>query len=268
MKRLLSLIVLFVLLLVGCTPASSSPMSESATETSRTLTVFAAASLTDAFTEIGVNFEAANPGVTVIFNFAGSQALRTQIEEGAPVDIFASANAKEMDTLMAGSFVTQGVPQIFLSNKLVIIVPEGNPVGLDGVEDLATAGLKLVLAAEEVPVGRYSREAFDLMNAQYGNDFKDKVLANVVSNEDNVKQVVAKVQLGEADAGIVYTSDAVAAPGLPTIEIPAAMNVIAAYPIAPLVESANSELAAAFVRYVLSSEGQTVLQEWGFGPIP
>lgn len=268
MRRRIILFLLLSSLFAGCGPASSAPRTDSPIESSRTLTVFAAASLTDAFTEIGANFETANPGVTVTFNFAGSQALRTQIEEGAPVDVFASANAKEMDTLVTGSFVAQGVPQIFLSNKLVIIVPEGNPAGLDGVDDLATAGLKLVLAAEEVPVGRYSRDAFVLMTAQYGSDFKDKVLANVVSNEDNVKQVVAKVRLGEADAGIVYASDAVSAPELPKIEIPAEMNVTAVYPIAPLTGSSHPELADAFVEYVLSPEGQVVLQKWGFGPIP
>ena len=123
-----------------------------------------------------------------------------------------------------------------------------------------------MLAAEAVPVGNYARQALDLMNGSFGSDFKDKVLANVVSNEDNVKQVVAKVQLGEADAGIVYTSDAVAAPDLKTIEMPAELNVIAKYPIAPLTQSANAELAKAFSDYVLSSESQAVLQKWGFAP--
>jgi molybdate transport system substrate-binding protein len=256
--------LLLIFLLAACAPAVT-PISA---PEPRTLNVFAAASLTDAFTEIGKNFEAANPGVTVIFNFAGSQALRTQIEEGAPADVFASANTKEMDTLVAAAFIANDAPQMFLTNKLVIIVPPGNPAGVDSVESLSNSGLKLVLAAEEVPVGRYSREAFDLMNAQFGSDFKDKFLANVVSNEDNVKQVVAKVQLGEADAGIVYTSDAVAAPELPTVEIPAEINVIAQYPIAPLVAGANPDLAAGFIEDVLSSEGQAVLQKWGFGPVP
>jgi molybdate transport system substrate-binding protein len=117
-----------------------------------------------------------------------------------------------------------------------------------------------------VPVGKYARQAFDNMSMQFGTRFKDKVLANVVSNEDNVRQVVAKVQLGEADAGIVYTSDAVSASALKTIEIPAGMNVIAAYPIAPLAKSKNSDLAKAFITYVLSPDGQAILQKWGFAP--
>ncbi|MBK8824913.1 MAG: molybdate ABC transporter substrate-binding protein [Anaerolineales bacterium] len=283
MKRLISLTLLLSIFLTAC-GASSAPTPASAAEAPtlapteapptatpepepQTLTVFAAASLTDAFIEIGAAFDAANPGVTTTFNFGGSQTLRTQIEEGAPVDVFASANAKEMDTLVTDNFVTADIAQVFLTNKLVVILPADNPAALEKLEDLANPGIKLVLAAEEVPVGKYSRQAFDLMDASFGTGFKDKVLANVVSNEDNVKQVVAKVQLGEADAGIVYTSDAIAAPDLKTIEIPADLNVIAKYPIAPLVNSENTELAAQFIEYVLSAEGQSVLAKWGFAPI-
>lgn len=262
MKRILSLILLLALFLVGCAPATS-PTGPSEP---KTLNVFAASSLTDAFSEIGKNFEAAHPGVTVAFNFAGSQALRAQIEEGAPADVFASANAKEMDALVSGSLVDASAPTPFLKNKLVIILPADNPAGVENLEGLATSGVKLVLAAEEVPVGNFARQSFDLMNSQFGTDFKDKVLANVVSNEDNVKQVVTKVQLGEADAGVVYTSDAVAAQELQTIEIPDDLNVIATYPIAPLVNSENADLASAFVEYVLSGDGQAVLQKWGFAP--
>ena len=258
MKRTMPVLILIAILLVGCANSNESKP--------RALTVFAAASLTDAFTEIGKNFESQNPNVTVTFNFAGSQALRTQIEEGAPADVFASASAKEMDALIAGSFAAKESSQIFLSNKLAVIVPADNPAGIDSLDDLANSGVKIVLAAEEVPVGNYSRQAFELMNASFGADFKNNVLANVVSNEDNVKQVVAKVQLGEADAGIVYMSDAVVAPELETIQIPDEMNVIAKYPIAPLVESDNIELARAFVAYVLSDEGQAILRKWGFAP--
>jgi molybdate transport system substrate-binding protein len=249
---------LFLLVLASCAPASIP----------EALTVYAAASLTDAFTEIGGNFQSANPGVTVAFNFAGSQALRTQIEEGAPADVFASANTKEMDILIAGGFVTSNAPQVFLANELVVILPADNPAAIESLEDLARPGIKLVFAAEEVPVGRYAREALDKMSGTFGADFKDRVLANIVSNEDNVKQVVAKVQLSEADAGIVYTSDAVAAPELKSIEIPAGLNVIARYPIAPLVKSENADLARAFIDYVLSDEGQAILAQWGFGPKP
>ena len=283
MKRTLSLILLAALFLVGCAPAATptaaptevavqaptlapTAMPPTSTPEPRTLTVFAAASLTDAFTEIGQNFESANPGVAVTFNFAGSQALRTQIEEGAPADVFASANKTEMDNAIKGSFIAEDAPQIFLNNKLVVILPADSADAVSKLEYLANPGVKIVLAAEDVPVGKYARQALDTMNGSFGSDFKDRVLANVVSNEDNVKQVVAKIQLGEADAGIVYTSDAVAAPELKTIEIPAELNVIAKYPIAKLTQSPNSDLADAFIAYVLSSEGQAVLQKWGFAP--
>ena len=268
MKSLLSLSLLLAVFLTACGAAPTPSVILIDEPEPRTLTVFAAASLTEAFTEIGVAFEATNPGVTVTFNFAGSQALRTQIEEGAPVDVFASANTKEMDMLVTDSFIAQDAPQIFLTNKLVVILPAGNPAAIEKLEDLAAPGIKLVLAAEEVPVGKYARQALDQMNGSFGVDFKDKVLANVVSNEDNVKQVAAKVQLGEADAGIVYTSDAVAAPELKAIEVPVDLNVVAKYPIAPLVKSANANLARQFVEFVLSTEAQGILQKWGFSPIP
>ena len=262
MKCIRYLLILLTLFIVGCAPDGKG----TTVSANRTLNVFAAASLSDAFTEIGKDFEAANSGVTVTFNFSGSQALRTQIEEGAPADVFASASGKEMDTLVTSAHVVVGTPQVFLNNKLVVILPANNPAGLEKLENLANMGIKIVLAAEEVPVGNYSRQSLDLMNGSFGTDFKDKVFANVVSNEDNVKQVVAKVQLGEADAGIVYTSDAVAAPELQTIDIPTELNIIAEYPIAPLAESVNVDLAEAFIAYILSADGQSVLQKWGFAP--
>jgi molybdate transport system substrate-binding protein len=270
-KRFLSLTLLFSLFLAACgTAATPEPPATSVPPTSmpepQTLTVFAAASLTDAFTEIGKSFESANPGVKVTFNFAGSQALQTQIEQGAPVDVFASASKSYMDMLVTDKYVTADAPQNFLNNKLVVILPANNPAGLGKLEDLANPNIKLVIAAEAVPVGKYALQALDLMDTKFGNGYKGKVLVNVVSKEDNVKQVVAKVQLGEADGGIVYTSDAIAAPDLKTIDIPAELNVIAKYPIAPLVKSANAGLAKAFIDYVLSSDGQAVLQKWGFTP--
>ncbi len=258
MSRSPALLLLVFLIVAGCSPTAAP------TSARHTLTVFAAASLTDAFTEIGKKFEASNPSVTLVFNFAGSQALRTQIEEGAPVDVFASANKTEMDTLVEASFVAQGAPQTFLNNKLVVILPADNPAALNRLEDLAKRGIKLVLAAQEVPVGKYARLALEAMNGHYGTGFKNNVVANVVSNEDSVKQVVAKVQLGEADAGIVYTSDAIAAPDLKIIEIPDELNVIAEYPIAALSQSPNPELANGFIAFVLSDEGQMILQKWGF----
>jgi molybdate transport system substrate-binding protein len=279
LNRLIAFPFLLALFMASCGPApTSAPTVDPATEAltsaptsapeARKLTVFAAASLTDAFTEIGKAYETAHPETRVTFSFAGSQALRTQIEQGAPADVFASANATEMNTLVSEGYVDQTAPQVFLTNRLVVILPANNPAALEKLQDLARPGVKLVLAAEDVPVGKYARQALDAMDKSFGAGFKDKVLANVVSNEDNVKQVVAKVQLGEADAGIVYTSDAIAAPELKTVDIPADLNVIAKYPIAPLSKSVNSDVAAQFVAYALMPESQAVLHKWGFGPIP
>jgi molybdate transport system substrate-binding protein len=235
----------------------------------RTLTVFAAASLTNAFTEIGHQFEAANPGVTVSLSFAGSQTLSTQLTQGAVADVFASANKTEMDKLVATNLIPTDAPRNFLINQLIVILPKDNPANVQTLQDLARSGLKLVLAAETVPAGKYALQILDNMvkEASFGTDFKTRVLANVVSYENDVKQVLAKVQLGEADAGIVYISDSVAAPELKTIKIPANLNVIAKYPIAALTNPAQPKLAADFITYVLSSDGQTILKKWGFTPI-
>jgi molybdate transport system substrate-binding protein len=260
MKRILLLLLFVLLVLASCNGTSN--ISES-----RRLTIYAAASLTDAFTEIGNAFESSHPMVTVAFNFGGSQNLRTQIEQGAPADVFASANQKEMDALMIGKFVATGTPQVFLTNQLVLILPKENPAGIESLDDLAKPGLKLVLAAEEVPAGRYARQILENLNALYGIGYKDNALANIVSNEDNIRQALTKVQLGEADASIVYVSDAVAVPELQTIEIPADVNVIAEYLITRLASSRNPVLASDFIEYVLSSEGQATMRKWGFTPV-
>ncbi len=264
MGRRLSVSMLLIAALAACVaPApANTPPSEP-----KTLTVFAAASLTDAFTEVGNNFEAAHPGVTVAFNFGGSQNLRTQLEQGAVADVFASANQKELDAAVAAGLVISGAAQVFLTNQLVVILPKDNPARIETLSDLARPGLKLTLAAPDVPVGSYSLQVLEKLDTRYGAGFKSQVLANVVSNEDNVKQVVTKVQLGEADAGIVYGSDAVAAPELRTIAIPDEFNVVAQYPLAALARAPHLDLARAFADYVLSSAGQAVLKKWGFTPI-
>ena len=257
--------------------AEPAPTEPSATEAApaeaeseeATLTVFAAASLTDAFTEIGQAFDAANPGVTTAFNFAGSNQLATQIGEGAPADVFASANAAQMDVAVESGRIDLDTGQIFVTNRLVVVYPADNPAGIATLQDLAAPDTLVVLAAEEVPVGRYSLEFLDLAAADpaFGASFKDDVLGNVVSYEENVRSVLNKVALGEADAGIVYTSDLVGVDGVASLEIPDPLNILAQYPIASLNDSAHTDVAAAFVDYVLSPEGQAVLAEYGFGPI-
>jgi molybdate transport system substrate-binding protein len=278
-KRLAIVLLVFLLAVTACAPQATPTVAPTAvppTETSipptaapapRTLTVFAAASLTGSFGEIGKAFEAANPGVTVTFNFAGSQALRTQIEQGAAADVFASASHKDMDTLVGENLAPSDYKD-FANNLLIVILPPKNPANVQTLADLAKPGLKLILEDKSVPAGAYSLQILDNMSKDptYGADFSKNVLANVVSNETDVKQVVSKVDMGEGDAGIVYVTDAIAAPDLKTIDIPANYNVIAKYPIAVLSKAPNADLAAAFVAFVQSDDGQAIMKKWGFSP--
>ena len=234
------------------------------------LRVFAAASLTDAFTAIGDDFEAANDDVDVTFNFAGSPALITQLDEGASADVLATADQQNMANAIEKNLVAdEGVT--FARNRLVIIVPEDNPAGITSPQGLAKPGIKLVLAAAEVPVGRYARESLEKFSADpaYGADFSATVLANVVSEEPNVKAVVTKIQLGEADAGIVYVTDVTEDVSVDISEIAIAdeFNVIASYPVAVTAEAGEPDVAQAFIDYVLSPEGQATLEEFGFIPV-
>ena len=234
------------------------------------INVFAAASLTEAFKEIGQNFEKENPGTKVNFNFAGSQQLVQQMTQGAPVDVFASAAARNMsDALQAGEVVS-GAPRPFARNRLVVVYPKDNPRGVKDLKDLAQSGLKLVLAAKEVPVGQYALDFLDkaAKDSAFGPDYQDAVLKNVVSYEENVRAVLGKVLLGEVDAGIVYSTDvnADAVGKTARLDIPDALNTIASYPIAPTQRARNPELAQRFVAYVLSSEAQTLLGRYGFIP--
>ncbi len=233
------------------------------------LTVFAAASLADAFNQMKDDLEAANEGLTITYNFAGSQALVTQLNEGAAADLFASANRTQMDIAVENGSIA-GDPVTFVRNRLAVVVPGDNPAELQTPADLAKDGLRLVLAQAEVPVGRYSREAVCQMGQDpttYGEGFAERVAANVVSEEEDVRDVLTKVLLGEADAGIVYVSDAASAEGeVELIEIPDAVNVVATYPIAA-VEGGDEALAEAFIAYILSPEGQATLEEYGFEPL-
>lgn len=270
--RTILVLVTCLTLLLGCgaqtTATVAPPTSAPEPVESGEVIVFAAASLTESFTEIAELFESQHPGVKVVLNFAGSQALSTQLGEGAPADVFASANKKEMDNAIAAGRVTEGSQQTFARNKLVVIFPVDNPAGLDELADLATPGLKLVLAAQEVPVGKYSLEFLDkaTQDASFGAMFKDDVLGNVVSYEDNVKSVLTKVVLGEGDAGIVYLTDITldAAGKVGQLEIPDSLNTIAAYPIAPVSDATQPDLAQAFVELVLSAQGQEILNKFGF----
>jgi molybdate transport system substrate-binding protein len=231
---------------------SSAPMAE--------LTVFAASSLTAVFTDaIGPDFEAANPGAKVVFNFGPSDSLAGQIQSEGTADVFASASGTWMDAVQKDPGITER--SVFATNQLVIITPPDNPAGIASIDDLATPGVQLVLAAEGVPVGDYAREALTHAGILAAAE------ANVVSNEEDNASVVAKITAGEADAAIVYASDVSAAAGndVTAIEIPRDANVLATYPIAVVDGSAETDLAGAFVDYVTSDAGRSTLERYGFG---
>jgi molybdate transport system substrate-binding protein len=242
------------LALAACGSAVGSPGSEN------DLLVFAAASLTESFEEIGSRFEDRNSGVTVSFNLGPSGGLATQILEGAPADVFASASQQWMDVVHRdGPGVA--VRSVFARNHLVVLVPADNPAGIGSIADLGRPGIKLVVAASGVPAGDYAREALDRAGMLGAAE------ANVVSREEDVKGVVQKVMLGEADAGIAYATDASpqVAGRVEVVEIPEDANVVATYPIAVVGGSRHEELGSAFVEFVLD-EGQAVLEGFGFLP--
>jgi molybdate transport system substrate-binding protein len=235
-----------------------------ATASAETVRVSAAASLSDAFHEIAHAFEAAHPGDAVELNFAGSQVLRIQIEQGAPVDVFASADLVHADALRTAGLLD--AHQVFARNKLVVIVPaEGARVGR--LADLARPGTKVVVAGSTVPVGRYTLQVLQKLSAAgpFGDDFQARVQANLVSQETNVRAVLSKVALGEADAGFVYVTDAKSASGkVKNIEVPDRYNVVAEYPIGVLTRSPARKKAGVFVAFVLGAKGQAILETYGF----
>ncbi|MET7707599.1 molybdate ABC transporter substrate-binding protein [Micromonospora sp. NPDC005413] len=219
-----------------------------------TVTVFAAASLTESFTRIGKAFEAANPGSTVTLNFAGSSALANQINQGAPADVFASAAPANMTTVIeAGN--ADGTPSTFARNQLVIALPRGNPKGVTGLADLTRPGVKVALCANQVPCGAAAHTALDAAG----------VALTPVTLEQDVKGALAKVKLGEVDAALVYRTDARAASADVTgVEFPESARAVNDYPIIALKDAPNSAGAWAFVAYVRSAPAQAVLAEAGF----
>jgi molybdate transport system substrate-binding protein len=234
--------------------SSGGTATTSPTPLSGTVAVFAAASLTASFNALGTSFQAANPGVTVTFNYAGTPTLVTQIDQGAPADVFASADTTNMDKLKADGFTT-GTPEVFAHNKLEIVVGPGNPKGISGLADLAKPGVIYITEAPTVPAGKYALQALQ----------KAGVTVSPKSLETDVKSVISKIELGEADAGIVYTTDVTAAGSkVQGVPIADADNVIATYPIVAVKASANLTAANAFIAYVLSAAGQSKLQSFGF----
>ncbi|MEO8743903.1 MAG: molybdate ABC transporter substrate-binding protein [Candidatus Dormiibacterota bacterium] len=218
------------------------------------MNIFAAASLTDSFNALGKSFHQAHPSVALFINFAGTPTLVTQIEQGAQADVFASADTANMDKLNADGF-TAGSSQVFAHNKLEIVVAPGNPKGINGLADLAKPGVIYITEGSSVPAGKYALQAL----ATAGVKVTPKSL------ETDVKSVVAKIELGEADAGIVYTTDVRAAgSNVQGVQVPDVVNVIATYPVVTVKGSKNLDIAHAFITYVVSADGQSTLASFGF----
>lgn len=238
------LVVGALLVVTAC--SGSAPQGE--------LLVSAAASLTDSFAEIEATFEDSNPGVDVVLNLGASSALREQILEGAPADVFASANASNMDQVVEAGEVS-GEPEVFVANLLQIAVPAGNPAGVRGLDDFASEELLIGLCADEVPCGEFGRQALE--NAG--------VTPSIDTNEPDVRALLTKIEAGELDAGITYVTDVLSTAGaVEGVGIPADVNVVADYPIAVLAGAPNPEAAAAWVEFVLSDQGQAILISYGF----
>ncbi|MEA2488094.1 MAG: molybdate transport system substrate-binding protein [Actinomycetota bacterium] len=248
------------IVMIAITPGCSSSHQSTSSSGGRTLTVLAASSLTEAFGALGRTFESTHSGTRVTFSFAGSDTLAAQILQGAPGDLFASASPKQMDTVVRLNKVAKS-PQVFATNRLVLVTPGDNPARISSIEDLARPGIKIVLAAPGVPAGDYARQVFVKLGIYRA------VTANVVSNELDDQSVLSKVRLGEADAGIVYVSDLSGGVEgeVHAVAIPNRSNVVATYEIAPLVDAPDETDALSFERLVLSSQGQATLHRYGFG---
>lgn len=254
----------FALVVVVAASGASTAIAAQAAkgkQLSGTITVSAAASLTEAFTKIGTDFEQANPGTTVAFNFAASSALVQQIQGGAPADVFASADGTSMQKLRSGGQVT-AEPTVFAANELTIVVKKGNPEHVKSLADLAQVDV-VSLCADAVPCGRYAQQAL----AQAGVT----IPSEKITKGADVKSTLAAVSTGDADAAIVYTTDAKAAgTSVQAVRIPAWLNVYAVYPIAPIAASENKSLANAWIKYVSApgGAGQKTLRSFGFLPPP
>ncbi len=254
--------------LTGCGQGSSnSGSSGGGKQQGGTLTILAASSLIDAFGELGKTFEEQNEGVTVKQSFESSSTLLTQIQQGAPADVFASAAQEEMDTAVKDGLVA-GDPEVFVKNREIIMVPNDNPAGIEEFPDVANPGVKLALAQDDVPAADYALQILEKANARYGEDFEKKVLSNVVSREADVRASVNRVVVGDADATFGYKSDYTIdiRDRVKIIPIPPDLNIIATYPIAALKDADDPELAKKWVELVTSEEGQRVLKKWNFEP--
>jgi len=268
-SRFLALACVFFMLLgvVSCGGGNSNSNGSGGGKQGGTLTIFAASSLIDAFGELGKTFENQNEGVKVKQSFESSSTLLTQIQQGAPADVFASAAMEEMDTAVKDGLVAAS-PQVFVRNREIIMVPNDNPADITRFEDVANPGVKLALAQKDVPAADYALQILDKANAKYGDDFEEEVLSNVVSREADVRASVNRVVVGDADATFGYASDYTVdiRDRVKVVPIPPDLNIVATYPIAALKDAEEPELAGKWVELVTSEEGQRVLKKWNFEP--
>jgi molybdate transport system substrate-binding protein len=253
--------------LASATPVASLPASAPASAANVQLTVFGAASLKGVLDKAKAAYETAYPATTLSVSTDSSSALEMQIEQGAPADIFLSADTTNPTKLVNGGFA-DGAAVSFARNKLTVIVPRGNPAGIMTPADLAKPGVKVIAAGPEVPITKYATQLVGNLakEAGYPPDFAAKYAANVASQEDNVKAVVAKIELGEGDAGIVYVTDAKASDKLTPVEVPDAANVSATYAGVVVKASKDAAAAKAFLDWFACPDGQAILSEFGFLP--
>ena len=265
-----------MVLIAGCSTSGSSPAAtgsaasgdaSASAASPAALTVFAAASLKKAFGEIKAAYEAARPGTTLTFSFDASSTLETQIEQGGPADVFASADTKNPQKLVDGGFASGPVTP-FAGNVLTVVVPSANQARITSPLDLARPGIKVIAAGDGVPITGYASQLLDNLAKQagYPADFADKVAANIVSKEDNVAAVLSKIELGEGDAAIAYETDARDTASVASIAIPAAASVPVTYGAVTTKVSPHPDAAADFVTWLTGPEGQAILARHGFLP--
>jgi len=266
------LLMLLTVLVAGCTTSPTASPTATATPTAApqnvTLAVFAAASLSGAFNETIADYEALHPNVKIVPQYAGTQVLVTQVQQGASADVFASASTSYMTTLVKGGYMVNSSVANFTENKLALIVPTNNPANISSLSDLNKSGVKVVICASTVPCGSYTLQVLNktVNNSAYGPTFKASVLKNVVSQETDVNSAVSKIALGEADVAFVYQSDVPASmqSQVKVIALPENVNVLAIYPIGVLAQSKNQGVAQDFENYVLSANGTAILDKYHF----
>lgn len=265
--RVAASITAIALLVAGCSSGAMAATGLPATAAPASLTIYGASSLNAVLAKVKTAYEAANPGATLTVSTDSSAALETKIEQGAPADVFLSADTANPQKLVDKGLAAGGLTK-FAGNLLTVIVPLGNPAGIQTPADLARSGVKVIAAGDTVPITKYASQLVANLAKQpgYPSGFVSRYTANIVSKQDNVSAVVSQIALGEGDAGIVYVTDAKASTKVATIAVPAAANVPATYAGVVVKASANEDAARAFLTWLAGSDGQAILASFGFLP--